>query len=59
MPVGFVAAGLSYAYLEQTLKLLGLWSRTPILKLGVTYPVDPDDILELASHVEHLVVVEE
>lgn len=59
MPVGFITSGLSFAYLEEVLRLLGLWGRTPILKLGMTYPIDKNDILDLAKHVEHVVVVEE
>lgn len=59
MPVGFIGSGLASAYLEEVLRLLGLWQNTPVLKLGMTYPVDPEDILEIASHVEHLVIVEE
>ncbi|MBV9080558.1 MAG: indolepyruvate ferredoxin oxidoreductase subunit alpha, partial [Elusimicrobia bacterium] len=59
LPVGFITSGLSYAYLEEVLRLLGLWERTPVLKLGMTYPVDADAVFEIARHVEHLVVVEE
>lgn len=59
MPVGFITSGLSYAYLEEVLRLLGLWERTPILKLGMTYPIDADAVFEISNHVEHLVVVEE
>lgn len=59
MPVGFITSGLSYCYLEEVLKLLGLWERTPVLKVGMTYPLDSEDIYELARRVEHVVVVEE
>jgi indolepyruvate ferredoxin oxidoreductase len=59
MPVGFITSGLSFCYLEEVLKMIGLGDRTPVLKLGVTYPINPADVLELAKHVEHLVVVEE
>jgi indolepyruvate ferredoxin oxidoreductase len=59
LPVGFVTSGLPSCYLEEVLKMIGLGGRTPILKLGVTYPIDPDDILDIAKHVEHLVIVEE
>jgi len=59
MAVGFVTSGLSYCYLEEVLQTLGLWESTPVLKLGLTYPLDEKPVLELASHVEHLVVVEE
>ncbi len=59
MPVGFITSGLSYAYLEEVLRLLGLWERTPVLKLGMTYPLDSEAVWELSRHVEHLVIVEE
>ncbi len=59
MPVGFIASGLSYCYLEEVLKMIGLWDRTPVLKFGVSYPLHPGDILEISKHVEHLVIVEE
>lgn len=59
MPVGFISSGLAYGYLEEVLRLLGLWERTPVLKLGMTYPIDHEDVFDLARHVEHLVVVEE
>lgn len=59
MPVGFVSSGLAYSYLEDVLKLLGLWGTLPVLKLGVTYPLDQKEIHDLARRVEHLVVVEE
>ncbi|MCB4756717.1 MAG: 2-oxoacid:acceptor oxidoreductase family protein [Elusimicrobia bacterium] len=59
MPVGFISAGLSYSYLEEVLRMIGLWDRTPVLKLGMIYPLDAEAVLSLANHVEHLVVVEE
>ncbi len=59
MPVGFITSGLAYSYLEEVLRLLGLWTRTPVLKLGMTYPVDAEDVFDIANHVEHLVIVEE
>ncbi len=59
MPVGFISSGLASSYLEEVLRLLGLWTRTPVLKLGMTYPMDPEAVLEIANHVEHLVIVEE
>ena len=40
-PLGFITSGLAYTYLEHALHLLGLTGRFPILKLGITYPVDP------------------
>jgi indolepyruvate ferredoxin oxidoreductase len=57
--IGFISSGLSYCYLEHALTELGLSGRFPILKLGVTYPVDPKAVLELARQVESLYVIEE
>lgn len=58
-PIGFVSSGLSYCYLEHALLELGLSGRFPILKLGLTYPVDPEAVLNLATRVDALYVVEE
>ena len=58
-PVGFVSCGTAYQYLLQALEELGLSGRLPILKLGMSYPVDPQLLLELAGRVENIVVVEE
>ena len=58
-PVGFVAAGTAHQYLAQALYELGLWGKLPILKLGMSYPVDEQLVLELAKRVDNLVVVEE
>ncbi len=57
--LGFITSGLSYTYLEHALHILGLSRRFPILKLGITYPVDPEIIAAFASRVGHLCVVEE
>lgn len=58
-PIGLVASGLTYCYLEHALVELGLSGKIPILKLGMTYPVDPQPVLELAQHVDALYVIEE
>ena len=58
-PLGFVASGTAYQYLLQALVELGLEGRLPILKLGVSYPVDKVLVRELAGRVDNLVVVEE
>ena len=58
-PLGFVASGTAYQYLRQALVELGLEGRLPILKLGVSYPVDKVLVRELAGRVDNLVVVEE
>ena len=58
-PIGFVSSALAYSYLEHALEQLGLTDVFPLLKLGVTYPLDPDLIDSFADTVENLVVVEE
>lgn len=58
-PIGFISSGLSYCYLEHALTELGLSGRFPILKLGLTYPVDPEIVLNLAQQVEAIYVIEE
>src|SRR5712692_594016 len=57
--IGFIAAGISYSYLEQALWELGLDEQFPILKPAVTYPLEPNIVGELSKKVENIVVVEE
>ena len=56
---GFATSGLAYSYLEHALHELGLSGAFPILKLGLTFPVDHEIILEFAKEVEEIVVIEE
>jgi indolepyruvate ferredoxin oxidoreductase len=58
-PIGFVSSALAYSYLEHALEQLGLTGVFPLLKLGVTYPLDPELVDSFADQVENLVVVEE
>jgi indolepyruvate ferredoxin oxidoreductase len=58
-PIGLIASGLTYCYLEHALAEMGLSGKLPILKLGMTYPVDPQGVLELANQVDAIYVVEE
>ena len=58
-PMGFIASGLTYCYLEHALIELGLSGRFPILKLGLTYPLDPQVVLALAKDVDSIFVIEE
>ncbi len=57
--IGFVAAGISYSYLEQALWELGCDEQFPILKPAITYPLDPAAVAELTEIAENIVVVEE
>jgi len=58
-PVGFVTSGLAHAYLVQALLELGELGDSPILKFGLSYPVDAEMVRRLAGQCERIVVVEE
>lgn len=58
-PLGFVTSAMAANYLDHALRELGLTDAVPVLKLGVTYPLDPALITGFAEKVERLVVVEE
>ena len=57
--IGFIASGLGYSYLEHALYELEFQGQIPILKLGLTHPVDEEIVREFASHVRQIYVVEE
>ncbi len=59
VPMGFIAAGAAYAYLAHALHELGLSGRIPILKLGLTWPVDETIVAEFAAQCEQVIVIEE
>ena len=58
-PLGFISSGLAYSYLRHALAQLGLADTFPLLKLGLTYPLDPGLIDSFAGQVENIVVIEE
>ena len=57
--IGFLASGFSYTYLEHALTELNLTGKVPILKLGITHPIDKDIIREFAQNIDELFVIEE
>src|SRR6266404_3040176 len=57
--IGFVASGLGFCYLEHALAELGVADKIPILKLGVSYPVDPELVEEFTRQVRSIFVIEE
>src|SRR5258708_928768 len=57
--IGFVATGLAFSYLMHALEELGVADQVPILKLGVSYPIDPVLIEEFSKQVRSIFVVEE
>ncbi len=52
--VGIITASTSYQYVKEV-----LGNRYPVLKLGMTWPMPKQKILDFAAGVERLVVVEE
>lgn len=57
--IGFITAGFSYCYLEHALTELNISDTVPILKLGMTHPIDTDIIHEFAKNVDEIIVIEE
>jgi indolepyruvate ferredoxin oxidoreductase len=57
--IGFITSAAAYCYLEHAFAELGLSGCFPLLKLGVTYPLDPELIREFATGKTDLFVIEE
>ncbi len=57
--LGFITSAAAYCYLRHALAELGVDGQFPILKLGVTYPLDPTVIREFATGLKALFVIEE
>ena len=57
--LGFVSAGLAYSCLLHALEELHLRGDIPILKLGMTHPIDADIVREFAEQVDEIYVFEE
>ncbi|MFW6132609.1 MAG: FAD-dependent oxidoreductase [Planctomycetota bacterium] len=58
-PVGFATSGMAHDYLVQALWELGLEGEFPVLKFGMSYPLDGGMVRRLARQCERIVVVEE
>jgi indolepyruvate ferredoxin oxidoreductase len=57
--LGFITSAMAATYLENALEELGLAEAVPILKFGITYPINPRQIERFAEVAEQFVVVEE
>ena len=57
--VGFITSSLAYCYLEHVLNMVGLEEQLPILKYGLTYPLEREVLREFAGMVDEIYVVEE
>lgn len=58
-PLGIVAAGVSYAYLQDLLHCLGLADQLPVLKIATVYPLPRALVDDFALRCERLIVFEE
>jgi indolepyruvate ferredoxin oxidoreductase len=54
-----VASGLGFCYLEHALAELGVADKVPILKLGISYPIDAQLVEEFSRQVRSIFVIEE
>jgi indolepyruvate ferredoxin oxidoreductase len=57
--IGFIACGAGYEYLMSALDELELSDRFPVLKMGLTFPLDDKLVAEFAANMDHVVVIEE
>ncbi|MCG9129537.1 2-oxoacid:acceptor oxidoreductase family protein [Candidatus Poribacteria bacterium] len=57
--IGFITSGFSYLYLEHAFSELNLSELFPILKLGMTYPLDEEIVYEFAQDMDDIFVIEE
>lgn len=57
--LGFVTSAAAYCYVRHALAEMGLDGHFPILKVGVTYPLDPSLVTEFAAGLRRLFVIEE
>ena len=57
--LGIIACGLSYSYILEALKWLGLDGKVSVLKIGTPYPLPGELVKGLLSSVEEVLVVEE
>ncbi len=55
--IGVIVNGASFNYLMESLNILG--KNPPILKIGISYPLDKNKILSFISGLEKVVIVEE
>jgi len=57
--LGFITSAMAYCYLRHALVELGLDGHFPILKVGLTYPLDPAVVMAFAEGLKDLYVIEE
>jgi indolepyruvate ferredoxin oxidoreductase alpha subunit len=55
---GILTSGLHYGYALEALEILGV-AEVPVLKIGMSYPLDPREIVAFFAGLDRVVVVEE
>ncbi|MFA6135430.1 MAG: FAD-dependent oxidoreductase [Phycisphaerae bacterium] len=58
-PIGIATSGMAHGYVVQALWEMGLLGQVPILKFGMSYPMDAELVGQFAQAVERIVVIEE
>jgi len=58
-PIGFATSGMAHDFLIQALADMDLLGEFPILKFGMSYPMDEQLVGELAEQCQRIIVVEE
>lgn len=55
---GFISSSVNFSYLVEALSLLNI-NDTPILKLGITHPLNADEITEFVKNKSRIIIVED
>src|SRR5687768_15946080 len=58
-PLGFIVTGMAGPYLNHVLADLGLLGVFPILRMGMSYPVDVELVVEFSKLCKNMIVIEE
>jgi indolepyruvate ferredoxin oxidoreductase alpha subunit len=56
--IGIITSGMPFGYSVEALKLLGL-DDVPILKLGMIYPLNYQEIIDFIKNLEKVIIIEE
>ena len=57
--LGVIASGLSYSYIQEAIKWLGLEDKISVLKIGTPHPLPKELVVKLLSSVPEALVIEE
>jgi len=56
--IGFISSSINYLYLMEALSMLGL-RESPVLKIGISYPINEEEILSFIKDLEKVYIVED